>query len=184
MTEYEKMIAGQLYDPSEPSLVKMRAGARALLNELNHSPMAVGGEQQIALCGELFGAAGARLWLQPPFYCDYGVNILLGDNVMVNFNCVILDVARVTIGDSVLIGPGVQIYAAAHPLDWKQRATGVEFGKPVTIGNNVWIGGSAVICPGVTIGDRSVVGAGAVVTKDVPEGVLVAGNPAGAIRKL
>ena len=132
---------------------------------------------------QLFASGGDSVWLEPPFRCDYGTNIYLGEKVYFNFDCVILDVCEVRIGDFVFIAPGVHIYTATHPLEAEQRRT-QEFGKPVTIGNDVWIGGKSVICPGITIEDRSVIGAGSVVTKDVPSGVVVAGNPAKVIRKI
>jgi len=116
--------------------------------------------------------------IRPPFYCDYGYNISVGRNTFMNFNCVILDVVQVHIGDDCQIGPNVQIYTADHPLDPEVRRSGLESGRPVTIGNNVWIGGAAIILPGVTIGDNAVVGAGSVVTRDVPAGATVVGNPA------
>ena len=132
---------------------------------------------------ELFTRVGDSVWLELPFRCDYGTNIHLGDKVYFNFDCVILDVREVRIGDHVFIAPGVHIYTATHPLKAELRRT-QEFGKPVTIGSDVWIGGKAIICPGVSVGDRSVIGAGSVVTKDVPPGVVVAGNPAKVIRNL
>ena len=133
---------------------------------------------------KLFKHFGDALWIEPPFYCDYGVNISLGERVFINFNCVILDVCEVHIGDYTMLGPSVQLYTATHPLDWRVRREGLEYGKPIYIGSDVWIGGGAIVCPGVTIGDRAVIGAGAVVCKDVPEGVVVAGNPARIIRPI
>jgi maltose O-acetyltransferase len=132
---------------------------------------------------ELFGRGGESVWMQPPFYCDYGANILLGERVFFNFNCVVLDVCRVTVGDFTMFGPAVQIYTATHPLDAALRRK-QEFGKPITIGSDVWVGGGAILCPGVTIGDRTVIGAGSVVTRDIPEGVFAAGNPCGVIRSV
>ena len=131
----------------------------------------------------LFGSCGAGVWLQPPFYCDYGSNIHLGEKVYFNFNCVLLDVCEIRIGARSLFAPAVQIYTATHPLDFELRKTR-ELGKPVTIGSDVWVGGGAIICPGVTIGDKSVIGAGSVVTKDIPAGVLAVGNPCRVIREL
>lgn len=182
MTEYEKMTAGQLYNANDAELVRMRQEARTLLDELNKSVQDVRTGDRLALCLRIFGKAGTGLWLQPPFYCDYGKNIELGESVYFNYNCVILDVARVKIGSFSMFGPHVQIYTAGHPLDWQARKDGWEFGKPVTIGENVWVGGGAVICPGVTIGDRSVIAAGSVVTKDVPNDVLAGGCPAAIIK--
>lgn len=181
-TEREKMLAGELYDPMDPELVAARARARDLLWNLNatrESDAAVRGH----ILKELFGSAGAGVWLQPPFYCDYGANIHLGEKVYFNFNCVLLDVCEIRIGDRTLFGPAVQIYAATHPLDSELRKTR-ELGKPVRIGSDVWVGGGAIITPGVTIGDRTVIGAGSVVTKDIPAGVLAVGNPCRVVREL
>jgi maltose O-acetyltransferase len=122
--------------------------------------------------------------MQPPFYCDYGTNMKIGDKVFFNFNCVVLDVAQVSIGNRTLFGPNVQIYTATHPINFEERSSGVEFAKPISIGGDVWIGGSAVICPGVCIGARSVIGAGSVVTKDILSDVFAAGNPCKIIRHL
>ena len=127
---------------------------------------------------------GKEVWIEPPFYCDYGSNITLGDNVFFNFNCVVLDVTPVVIGSRVLFGPAVQIYAATHPLSAAERRSGLEAGKPVEIGDDVWVGGGAIICPGVQIGPESVIGAGSVVTRNIPARVLAAGNPCRVIREL
>lgn len=182
MTEFERMVAGELYDPQDAQLVALRAHARDLLWNLNatrESDAAVRG----SILTTLFGTCGRGVWLQPPFYCDYGSNIHLGEKVYFNFNCVLLDVCPIRIGDRTLIGPAVQMYAATHPLDAELRKTR-ELGAPITIGADVWIGGGAIICPGVTIGDRAVIGAGSVVTKDVPAGVLAVGNPCRVLRAL
>ncbi len=184
MIEYEKMISGQLYNANDAELVRMRREVRALLDQLNASAQNVRTGERLELCKRIFGKAGNGLWLQPPFYCDYGKNIELGDNFYCNFNCVILDVAKVIIGSHVMMGPNVQIYTAGHPLDAKQRQQGLEFGKPITIGSHVWIGGSAVLCPGIKVGEKSIIAAGAVVTKDVPPLVVVGGNPAKIIKEL
>lgn len=182
-TEKEKMLAGELYNAHDEELTKERIKARLLLKALNDSredrP-----EERESILKALLPHAGSGLWLQPPFFCDYGSNITIGDNVFFNFNCVILDVTRVTIGSRTLFGPNVQVYAAAHPVDFKERASGLEYGKPVSIGEDGWIGGSAIICPGVNIGNRSVIGAGSVVTKDIPEDVFAAGNPCKVISEL
>ena len=130
------------------------------------------------------GMAGKNLWIEPPFYCDYGYNIQLGDHVFMNYNCCILDVSTVKIGNNVMFAPGVQVLTATHPLEAKPRNSGKEFAKPITIGNEVWVGGNAIICPGVTIGDRAVIGAGAVVTRDIPADVFAAGNPARVIKEI
>lgn len=182
-TEKEKMLAGFLYDASDPALTEERRRARALCQELNRLDAGRLKEKD-AILDELLGAHGKRLTIEPPFYCDYGSNIYLGDSVYFNYNCVVLDVNRVDIGDRVLIGPNVQIYAATHPLSPEIRASGLELGKAVKIGSDVWIGGGAIILPGVTIGKNSVIGAGSVVTGDVPEGVLAAGNPCRVIKEI
>lgn len=181
-TEREKMIAGALYDPQDAELVAARTRARDLLWNLNATRESDAVVRQQIL-EELFGTLGAGVWLQPPFYCDYGQNIYLGERVYFNFNCVVLDVCEVRVGDRTLFGPAVQIYAATHPLDAELRKTR-ELGKPVTIGSDVWVGGGAIILPGVTIGDRSVIGAGSVVTKDIPAGVLAVGNPCKVVKPL
>lgn len=182
-TEKEKMLAGDLYNAMDPQLTAERLQARLLLKELNDT-----GEDQVEerteILTTLLPDAGKGLCIQPPFYCDYGTNIKVGDQVFFNFNCVVLDVAPVTIGHRTLFGPNVQIYTATHPLNYKERAAGLEYGKPIVIGDDVWIGGSVIICPGVNIGDRSVVGAGSVITRDVPPDVFAAGNPCRVIRSL
>jgi maltose O-acetyltransferase len=182
-TEKEKMLSGEFYYALDPELVAERRRARDLTHTLNQSRDEEQ-EMRLALLSELLGRAGENAWIEPPFYCDYGTNIFLGDTVFFNFNCVVLDVCRVEIGNRTLFGPNVQIYTATHPLDYKPRSAGLEYGKPVKIGEDVWVGGSAVICPGVTIGSRSVIGAGSVVTRDIPEGVFAAGNPCRVIRLL
>ena len=137
-----------------------------------------------AILQQLLPEAAADLWLQPPFYCDYGYNLYIGERVFFNFNCVVLDVAPVHIGSRTMFGPNVQIYTATHPLDHAERSSGLEYARPINIGEDVWVGGSAVICPGVTIGDRAVIGAGSVVTKDIPADVFAAGNPCKVIRQI
>lgn len=174
------MLAGELYDPLDAELVTARTRARDLLWELNATRESDEATRRRLLV-ELFGSGGDSVWLQPPFYCDYGSHIHLGERVYFNFNCVVLDVCEVRIGARTLIAPAVQIYAATHPLDSELRKTR-ELGKPVVIGSDVWIGGGAIICPGVTIGDRAVIGAGSVVTKDIPAGVLAVGNPCRVVR--
>lgn len=182
VSEREKMLAGDLYDPSDPELAEARMIARERCHAINtNAPR----EEKLrrSILKELFGSGGDSVWLEPPFRCDYGGNIYLGEKVYFNFDCVILDVCEVRIGNNVFIAPGVHIYTATHPLDAELRRV-QEFGKPVTIGSDVWIGGKAIICPGVMIGNRTVIGAGSVVTKDVPAGVVVAGNPAKVIRSI
>ena len=182
-TEKEKMIAGELYDPLDKQLVEDRLRTRLLIKELNDTRENEIVER-IQILQQLIPYAGAGLWLQPPFYCDYGYNMNVGEKVFFNFNCVVLDVAPVKIGSRTMFGPNVQVYTATHPINYKERAAGLEYAKPIVIGEDVWIGGSAVICPGVTIGDRTVIGAGSVVTKDIPADVFAAGNPCRVIRAL
>lgn len=181
-SEREKMLAGELYDPLDPDLVAGRVRARDLCQSLN-ATRETEEEVRRRILTDLFGAGGDEVWMQPPFYCDYGSNIHLGKRVFFNFNCVVLDVCAVRIGDFTLFGPAVQIYTAMHPLEAELRRTR-EFAKPVTIGSDVWVGGAAVICPGVTIGSRTVIGAGSVVTRDIPDSVFAAGNPCRVIRQL
>ena len=182
-TEKEKMLAGERYDAQDPQLLAERLRAQLLLQQLNATPA----DQPAArarLLRALLPRAGAALGLNSPFYCDYGTNITLGDHVFLNFNCTILDVAPVTIGSRTLFGPGVQVYTATHPTDYQERATGLEYARPIVIGEDVWLGGGVIICPGVTVGARAVIGAGSVVTKDVPADTLAAGNPCRVIRGL
>jgi maltose O-acetyltransferase len=183
MTEKEKMIAGQLYNPMDTQLVSERYQARLLINKINTMSADVKMERD-KLAYKLLENSGENLYIEPPFYCDYGNNIILGNFVYMNFNCCILDVAKVSIGDHSMLGPNVQIYTATHPLEAKARNSGREFAKPINIGHNVWIGGNAVICPGVTIGNNVVIGAGAVVTKDFPDNVFIGGNPAKIIKEI
>ena len=181
-TEKEKMLAGELYDALDPDLVRARERARDLCHDLNASREREQ-ETRRRILSELFGSGGESVWMQPPFYCDYGSNIYLGERVYFNFNCVVLDVCEVRIGDYTFFGPAVQIYAAGHPMNAQLRRT-QEFGRPVTIGSDVWVGGGAIICPGVNIGSKTVIGAGSVVTKDIPEGVFAAGAPCRVIREI
>jgi maltose O-acetyltransferase len=181
-TERQKMLAGELYDPLDPELVAARERARDLCQLLNATREGQHEERRRILC-ELFGGGGDTVWMQPPFFCDYGSNIELGERVFFNFNCVVLDVCAVRIGSYSLFGPAVQIYTPMHPFDAELRRR-QEFGKAVEIGADVWVGGGAIILPGVHIGARAVIGAGSVVTRDVPEGVFAAGNPCRVIREL
>lgn len=182
-SEREKMLAGEYYNALDPELLVARQRARRLCAELNAG--GVDGEaERPALLRKLFGKTGERPWVLPPFHCDYGENILIGDRVFFNFNCIVLDCAEVRIGCRVFIGPSVQIYTATHPLDADERGTGAGYALPIEIGSDVWIGGGAIICPGVKIGDRCVIGAGSVVTHDIPSDVMAAGNPCRVIRKL
>jgi maltose O-acetyltransferase len=176
-TEKEKMLAGELYNADAPELQAEMAITYAWLARYNAAPGASSSDLRELLL-ERLATVGEGAMIRPPFHCDYGFNISLGANVFLNFNCVILDVVEVTIGDKTQIGPGVQILTADHPRDAAKRASGLEFGRPIRIGRNVWIGGGAIILPGVTIGDNAVIGAGSVVTRDVPAGVTAFGNPA------
>jgi maltose O-acetyltransferase len=182
-SEKEKMLKGGLYNAFDPLLTEERTRARLLIGRLNNSPENQP-EERMAIVKSLIPNGGPNLYIQPPFFCDYGSNIHTGERVFFNFNCILLDVMQISIGDDTLFGPNVQIYTATHPINWKERASGLEFAKPVVIGRNVWIGGSAVICPGVRIGDRTVIGAGSVVTKDIPADVVAVGNPCRVIRQL
>ncbi|GAB3538422.1 maltose acetyltransferase domain-containing protein [Pontibacter brevis] len=182
-SEKEKMIAGEMYDPLDKQLVEDRLQARLLLKTLNETREDETSERSGVL-EKLLPHAAADLWVQPPFYCDYGYNMKIGERVFFNFSCIVLDVAPVTIGSRSMFGPNVQVYTATHPLNHIKRSSGREYAKSIVIGEDVWIGGSAVICPGVTIGDRSVIGAGSVVTKDIPSDVFAAGNPCRIIRPL
>jgi maltose O-acetyltransferase len=180
-SEREKMLAGELYDPLDAELVAARERARDLCRALNGTRESQRSERRRIL-EDLLGAGGDTVWMQPPFYCDYGANIRLGKRVFFNFNCVVLDVCEVRIGDFTLFGPGVQILTPLHPLDAELRRK-QEFGKPIEIGSDVWVGGGALILAGVRIGSRAVIGAGSVVTRDVPEGAFAAGNPCRVLRK-
>jgi maltose O-acetyltransferase len=182
-SEKEKMVAGELYDPLDKQLSEERLRARLLIKDLNESSEDQP-EERSRILKALLPHSNPDVWIQPPFYCDYGYNIQIGAKVFFNFNCVVLDVAQVTIGSRTMFGPNVQIYTATHPMDYKLRASGLENAKPIDIGEDVWVGGSAVICPGVSVGDRSVIGAGSVVTKDIPADVFAAGNPCRVVRSL
>jgi maltose O-acetyltransferase len=181
-SEREKMLAGALYDPLDSELVAGRERARDLCQALNATREGEADARR-AILRELFGPGGDTVWMQPPFFCDYGTNIELGERVFFNFNCVVLDVCRVRIGDYTLFGPGVQILTPVHPMNAELRRR-EEYGKPIEIGADVWVGGAALILPGVRIGSRAVIGAGSVVTRDVPDGVFAAGNPCRVIREI
>jgi maltose O-acetyltransferase len=176
------MLSGELYDPLDGELVSARERARDLCQALN-ATREVEQDARRRLLSELLGAGGETAWIQPPFFCDYGSNIELGERVFFNFNCVVLDVCRVRIGAFTLFGPAVQIYTPMHPLNAELRRR-QEYGKPVEIGSDVWVGGGALILPGVRIGSRAVIGAGSVVTRDIPDGVFAAGNPCRVIREI
>lgn len=182
-SELQKMLDGALYIASDPELVEMRAKARNLFYRYNQIPVDNMDERK-ALLSEMFGKIGENIDIQTPFYCDYGTNIYAGENLFMNFNCIVLDCAKVTFGDNVAFGPNVQIYTAYHPIIASERIKGPELASPISIGNNVWLGGGAIVCPGVTIGDNTTIGAGSVVTKNIPANVFAAGNPCRAIREI
>lgn len=181
-SEKEKMHDGEIYYANDKILIAERTFAKKLLHKLNVTEYLMNGNARQIL-RQLLPNAHKKIYIEPPFHCDYGYNIYSGENVYFNVNCVILDTMKVEIGNDVFFGPGVQIYTATHPLDAIERRI-VEFSKPVSIGNDCWIGGNAVICPGVKIGNGCVIGAGTVVTKDIPNNSLAVGNPAKVIRKL
>lgn len=181
--EWSKMLRGEVYDALHPLLIQRLESTRAKLWEYNNMHPGKVTERE-AIIRSLFGACGSRIHINQPFRCDYGCNVYVGENFFANFNLTILDEAEVRIGDNAFIGPNVSIFTACHPLEAVERNSGVEWAEPVTIGHNVWIGGAAVILPGVTIGDNVVVGAGSVVTRDVPSDCVVAGNPARVIKRL
>ena len=181
-TEKEKMNDGEAYLAGDPILVKDRRKAKNLLHRLNVIEYRITKKAR-EIIQELIPNAGANLYIEPPFFCDYGYNISCGDNVYFNVNCVVLDCAKVTIGSNVFFAPNVQIYTANHPLDAELRKT-LENALPVSIGDDCWIGGNSVILPGITIGKGCVIGAGSVVTKDIPDNSLAVGNPAKVIKRL
>jgi maltose O-acetyltransferase len=178
-SERDRMLSGELYDPFDPELVARRERARELCRALGATREAE--PDRRAIVRELFGAGGETVRIEPPFFCDYGENIELGEQVFFNFGCVVLDVCPVRIGEHTLFGPAVQIYTPMHPLDAAERRQR-EYGKPVEIGADVWVGGGAIILPGVSIGARTVIGAGSVVTRDIPADAFAAGNPCRVIR--
>jgi len=182
-TEHQKMIAGELYRPTDPELVAMRQRARRLTRLFNGTTEEES-DRRAELLRELFGTLPDPFEIEPPFRCDYGSNIHAGPRLYMNFGCIILDVCEVHIGEGVMMAPNVQILTATHPIDPEERLSGVELGKPIRIGNRVWLGGGAIVCPGVTIGDDSTIGAGSVVTRDIPSRVVAAGNPCRVIRSI
>lgn len=181
-SEKDKMLAGENYLSDDKELVAERLRAKKLLHRLNVTEYVMNGNARNIL-HSLMPNAHKRLYIEPPFICDYGYNIYAGENVYINVNCVVLDEMKVEIGDNAFIGPGVHIYTASHPLDAFERRA-FECSKPVSIGNDCWIGGNTTICPGVKIGNGCVIGAGSVVTKDIPAYSLAVGNPAKVIRQL
>lgn len=182
-TEKEKMLAGEMYNPADAQLVKDREYARRQVRIYNETSETEG-EKRTQLLRELFGSTGENVYIEPNIRVDYGYNIFVGENFSANFDCVILDVCEVRFGDNCMLAPGVHVYTATHPLDPTERNSVKEYAKPIIFGDNVWIGGSAVINPGVSIGDNVVIASGSVVTKDVPNNVVVGGNPAKIIKKI
>lgn len=182
-SEKEKMLNGEYYKPWDKDLTEEREEIRDLLFELNHTKPSKRDERN-QIIQKLFHSQGENVWIESPFYCDYGFNITVGDNFFANTNCTILDCAKVTIGNNVLLGPNVSLYTPNHALDADERNAGYEIPLPITIGDNVWISGSVTIVPGVTIGDNVVIGAGSVVTKDIPANVVAAGVPCKVIRPI
>ncbi|MBR2122855.1 MAG: sugar O-acetyltransferase [Lachnospiraceae bacterium] len=183
MTELEKQKSLEEYWNNDPEIVEAKKRARMITQMINQTPAEDTGKIFDIAC-ELFGSCGKGLYIKPPFYCDFGYNIHVGENCIINFQCVLLDEAPIIIGDNCMIGPMTGLYTVSHPLDPERRAAGYVSGKPIVLENNVWIGGSCTILPGVTIGENAVIGAGAVVTKDIPANTVAAGNPAKVLRKL
>ena len=182
-TEKEKSLAGEMYNAFGPELLGERMACKELIYDFNTS-RPTEGKKRAEIMQKMFGQFGANSVIEPPFICDYGSNVYWGENSFANFNLVILDTCTVHVGNYVLMGPDVKILTATHPTDPQARLDGLEYGKPIRIGNNVWLGGSVVVLPGVTIGDNSVIGAGSVVTKDIPENVVAVGNPCKIIKQL
>lgn len=182
-TEREKMLAGELYVALDDELFALSQRGRRLMQRFNQAPYDRPDEKR-AILAEWLGAVGANVWIEGPFFCDYGAHLFLGDNVYFNTGCVVLDSNTVHVGNNVMFGPSVQIYTATHPILAHERIKGPELAYPIRIGDNVWVGGGAIICPGVTIGANTTIGAGSVVTKDIPANVAAAGNPCRVIREL
>lgn len=187
MTEKEKMVSGENYFARDPELLEIHKRCRQLLSKLNSS-QALNQEERKVILDDLLNNLDENVWIESPFFCDYGINISIGENTFINFNCVFIDNNLINIGSNVLIGPGVHLYAVSHPLEYNKRIKDngdyITSSKPITIGDNVWIGGNTTICQGVKIGKNSTIGAGSLVLKDIPEGVLAFGNPCKVIKKL
>jgi len=181
-TEYEKMLSGKLYDAGDKQLVEMRLKARKWMHQYNQAGYDKALREK--LLRELLGKLGKKADIQTPFFCDYGCHIEVGDNFFANFNCVFLDCSHIKMGNNVFLGPNVQLYAAYHPVVAAERIKGPELAAPITVGDNVWIGGRAIICAGVSVGENTTIGAGSVVTKDIPSNVVAVGNPCRVLRKL
>ncbi len=182
-SELKKMIDGELYNAGDSELVALRLNARKLFSLYNQTAYD-NQTQKLAFLKQLLGGIKGAVDIQAPFYCDYGINTFIGENVFMNFNCIILDCAKVTLGDNVFLAPNVQLYTAYHPLIASERIKGPELASPITIGNNVWLAGGVIVCPGVTIGENTTIGAGSVVTKNVPANVVAVGNPCRVIKEI
>ena len=180
----EKMIAGELYSANDRELILLRWRAQRLCRKINRFPTMPFYPLKKRLLRKLFGKCGRNAYIEAPFHCDYGFNVSVGDSFYANAGCIFLDVTPIVIGDNVMFGPNVQLYAATHPLSPQERLKGEEYGKPISVGDNVWIGGNSVIMPGVSVGKNSVIGAGSVVTKDIPENVVAFGNPCRIYRQI
>lgn len=183
MTEKEKLQAGELYNGGDKELTSDRISVKKLCMEYN-SATYNDFQKKERLLGRIIALKGENTWIEPNFFCDYGYNIIIGDNFYANHNLVILDCAEVVFGDNVFIGPNCGFYTAGHPLDYKARNAGLEYAKPIKVGSNVWIGGNVSVMPGVTIGDNVVIGGGSVVTKDIPSGVVAVGNPCRPVKDI
>jgi len=182
-SEKEKMLSGDLYIAHDPELRKDFHRAKELVREFNHTTEYQLEERQ-RIIKDLFKKSGKGVYLEPPFYTDYGSNTVVGDNFYANYECIILDIANVKIGNNVFFGPRVGLYTAGHPIDSVIRNEAFEYGKPITIGNDVWVGGNVVFNPGVTVGNNVVIGSGSIVTKDIPDNVIAVGNPCKVLRKI
>ena len=184
MSEKEKMINGEFYRPLEDEeLIKDRTRVKDLCFKYNSLPSSKE-KERTELIKQIFGKTGEQICVESNFFCDYGYNIEVGENFYINHNCVILDCAKVTFGDNVLIGPNCSFYTPIHPMDAKTRNTFIERAEPISVGNNVWFGGNVTVLPGVTIGDNTVIGAGSVVVKNIPANMLAVGNPCKPIKKI
>jgi galactoside O-acetyltransferase/maltose O-acetyltransferase len=183
MNEKEKMLSGELYNPLKDGLALERENAKRQCFKYNNTPPN-NTLKRIGIISKLLGKTGEKFWIEQPFQCDYGYNIEIGENFYSNHNLIILDPAKVTFGDNVFIGPNCGFYTPEHPLDAQTRITGLEYAKPITVGNNVWFGGNVVVLGGVSIGDNVVIGAGSVVTKDIPANTVAVGNPCRVIKEL
>lgn len=183
MSEWERMVSGEIYYPGDEELWKARCRAKALCRQYNDAPPE-DDKARDEILHQLLGSVGKDCWIEPTFRCDYGVNITVGDYFFANYDCIFLDIAPITIGSNVMIAPRVCLYTAGHPISASVRNTGLEFGAPITIGDNVWIGGGVTVCPSVTIGAGSIIAAGAVVTRNVPPGVVAGGNPCRVLRPI